>query len=510
MMKNALSDEILCQFRIQRDSFLRANCSHSILNLLSKLGIDTSFSTGYGIEDSKWTDTKYHLIHRIHLNHKSTEEKFDFLFGVYNFSEEHKKAIKKITLKGIELQNGQRIYYDLSILPLNLLLGLEVIRYFVPPADYFELHASNQEDPYGIISGKSRSKGFTNCSVAIKSLDSKLLLGANKFTHTLLYNVDFYCPIGCSDCYKARMGTREYSSNLKKKLFVLGDIGEVIPPTKSTAIQQAQQTVMWMNHDERGRNVYDVIISGGEPLMLSNDVIKGILSEFKYSENLQFLRICTGVLFLGLPFRIDEDLLQIFRDFSDDTAVRITIQAHIGNHFMISPESIIAIQKIKKFGFSIYAQVPIKNGVNFFLSDPQRTLDELSLLMHKLVIADVEPYMLIVDMHPSTNEYYVPIEPLLQIWGELVESHDFPGLEKPRTLSILFEQGNVILSGNTLFAMKKNVDLENGIVYYEIPRVGLGNSWEGTIKEAFVYSEPLLKGINCDVNSLEKFSNRYF
>ena len=117
--------------------------------------------------------------------------------------------------------------------------------------------------------------------------------------------------------------------------------------------------------------------------------------------------------------------------------------------------------------------------------------------------------MLIVDMHPSTNAYYVPLEPLIQVWGELVESHDYPGLERPRTMSILFEGGNIILSGHVLLSARKRVDKDNKKVTYYIPRVAPTADWKGNIKEVFVYEEPLQEGINDDPESLTKIRKKF-
>ncbi|NOS83999.1 MAG: 4Fe-4S cluster-binding domain-containing protein [Ignavibacteria bacterium] len=485
-----------------RSAYLNKFIDVKIKKILNRLTSSLKISKIYDETKSKlWGDVKFHIDNRIHLNNKATFKEIYTFGSMFSLTKQHTEHLRKIILDGCTNNHRERTYYDLSILPLNIVLGKNVIDYFIPPSDYFDFKSTNQEDPYGIISGKSRSYGFKSKPTAIKYAGSNLLLGANKFTHTLLFNVDFHCPIGCSDCYKARIGTREYFTGSNKQ-YSIQELGEVIIPKKSTVIEQAKQTVAWLNEDKRGNNVYDIIISGGEPLMFSNELIEQLLSVFKKAKYLKILRICTGTIFLGLPFRIDTQLMEILRSFSDETGVRITIQAHIGNSNMISPESIIAIQKIKKAGFNIYAQIPIKNNINFFLEDPKKTIAELSLLLQKLVIADVEPYMFIVDMHPSTNEYYVPIEPLLQVWGDLIESHDYPGIERPRTLSVLFEQGNVVLSGNTLFAMEKKVNKTEQSVTYKIPRVGSTGYWKNSIKEYFEYTEPLILGLNDDPHSL--------
>jgi L-lysine 2,3-aminomutase len=236
---------------------------------------------------------------------------------------------------------------------------------------------------------------------------------------------------------------------------------------------------------------------------MSNEQIEEILREFRKARNLQIFRICTGTLFLGLPFRFDDGLLRILAGFSESTGVRVTIQAHLGSYEMISPEALIAIEKIKRAGISVYSQIPIKNGINFFLNDPDKTLSCLVELGRRQAIAGVEPYMFIADMHPSTNAFYVPLEALMQMWAKLVESHDYPGLERPRTLSVLCGQGNIILSGHALFSSTKQVDIKNDRVIYKIPCISTTDKWIANICDVFRYEEPLIPGINDNPNSLE-------
>jgi L-lysine 2,3-aminomutase len=465
-----------------------------------------------------WGDWNFHVRNRLHLNRDSSQEDFSRVLDLIPLLKPDSDNLWKLVKKGVEIQNNnknnpspEKRFYDFSIMPLNVLLDDSVIKYFIPSNDYLEEHITKKDDPYGIISGKSRSKVGTGTSAIIINKQTKSILGTHKFSHTLLFNVDFYCPIGCSNCYKTRMGTREYLDyklGSKSKIYDHEDLGQLVPPSKGQVQQQAKDTVAWMNQDPRGQQVYDVIISGGEPLWMSNDSIKVLLDVFKLSENLKILRICTGMLFLGVPFRFDEELLDILKRFSEETGVRVTIQAHLGNHHMISPETVIAVQKIRQHGISIYSQIPIKNGINFFLDDLDKTMEYLVRLGRTQVSVGIEPYMFIVDMHPSTNADYVPLEPLMQVWGMLVESHDYPGLERPRTLSVLFEGGNIILSGHTLFSARKEIDLENERVIYHIPRVSSVTSWQAEISEVFSYEEPLIEGINDDPNSLHNLQEK--
>ncbi|MEM4204963.1 MAG: hypothetical protein QXS54_12925, partial [Candidatus Methanomethylicaceae archaeon] len=453
-----------------------------------------------------WGDSKFHIRHRIHLNRSSSNADFDFVCDMLPELGARRRDLEDI------VQGNRPATYDLSILPLNFVIGNEVINYFVPPDDYFSPHVAKVEDPYGLIQGRSRARGFEGQPAVV--VDGIQVLGTHKFSHTFLLNLDFYCPVGCSDCYKTRMGTRElWTAKEPPPVFSHSELGALAPPSRQDIPKLVESVVQWMNNSDRGKQVYDVILSGGEPLLLDTDekhsTIGQVLDILRRADNLRILRICTGTLFLGMPFRINKALLDMLQTFSLETGVRVTIQAHLGNHHMISPEAVMTVQKIREVGIPIYSQIPIKNGINFFLDDLQKTMDFLVQLGRKQVVVGVEPYMFIVDMHPSTIHYYVPIEPLMQVWGALVESHDYPGLERPRTLSVLFAGGNIILSGHTLFSARKKVDPQNRIVTYHIPRIGPSKKWKAGINEYFVYNEPLLEGINDDPDSLEGIARRW-
>jgi len=280
------------------------------------------------------------------------------------------------------------------------------------------------------------------------------------------------------------------------------------PPSAAALPEHTRDLVAWLNTDPRGQSIHDVIVSGGEPFVLSNDKIAAVLEEMAKAKNLRVLRFCTGTLFLGLPMRIDEQLADLLGEFASRTGIRVTVQAHLASHEQIVPETLIAVSRLRKRGISVYSQTPIKEGVNFFLDDPKATLAALVELGRKQVAVGVEPYMFIVDMHPSTNAFYVPIEPLIAVWGALVESHEHPGLERPRTLSILFEGGNIILSGATLLSAQKVIDRERGVVTYRIPRICFDNQGRPDIAEVFEYSEPIGE-YNDDPDSLKKLQARW-
>ena len=182
----------------------------------------------------------------------------------------------------------------------------------------------------------------------------------------------------------------------------------------------------------------------------------------------------------------------------------MTFNAHLSNHYQITPEALQAVRRIRQRGFAIYSQVPVQEGVNFFREDLGKTMEYLVEMGRRQAVAGIEPYKLIVDMHPRTQKRYVPLELLLRIWSRLGESHDYPELERPKTLTILCEQGNLILSGHILACMEKNVDKEKGAVIYKIPTVYSLHAKNPCMERTFTYAEPLISGYNDDPKSLDR------
>ncbi len=510
-----------------RQAYLATALPPRLKRALAKVGVDTSSEESGAVDVAPvlreqfgfdWGNWEHHLRFRLHLNRNSSRGDFEIARAILNLGPESVENLTRVVKTGVLASAGdsteaEHRYYDLSVLPLNLILGEEVLRNFLPPADYFESHATKVADPYGLIHGRSRSKQASGQHAVIVDGVSKEILGTHKFSNTFLFNVDLYCPIGCADCYKTRMGTRETSvwntgaTGCAPKIYQHLEMGNLVPPRPGQWAERAEKAVEWMNGTDRGRQVYDVILSGGEPLLaLSNESLREILRRFERAENVRLLRICTGGLFLGLASRLDDELLDVLSDFADRSGMRITFQAHLGSPEMITPEAALAADRLRRRGFSAYSQVPIKNGVNFFLGDFEKTLSTLVELGRRQVAVGVEPYMFIVDMHPSTNAFYVPIEPLMWVWAELVESHDHPGLERPRTLSVLFDKGNIVLSGHALFAARKSIDRSAGCVTYDIPRADLSPK---VGIEVYTYTEPLLEGINDDPSSLTKLQGQW-
>lgn len=373
-----------------------------------------------------------------------------------------------------EISNVIKKGYNLSILPLALVTrNKNLLNKFIPKKDFFTDHEAKSWDPYGIFSEE------------VKLNREGTYLASQKFKRSILMNITSLCPIGCTGCYKG-----EFTRISGKKFYT--DFGNAV----------SIQSKLLVEHLNEHPEIKTVIISGGEPLLLSDDGFKAMLHQFSKARFLTEIRICTGVIFQGLPFRITDRLLDILENFENESGIKINFNAHLAHPEQFTPESLIAIKKITKRGFPINTQVPLQRNVNIFIDDFGKTMKTLCRLAQLQGSSGVRPYKYILHMNVGSLEYSVPLEFMLEVLAELKYriDHPWPETWQPVSYSILYRKGNILLSPQMLYVIKKDVHPDKGFVKYHIPVPVGGGKW------AIVdYSEPLLKGFNDNPESLNKY-----
>ncbi|MBR5623654.1 KamA family radical SAM protein [bacterium] len=154
--------------------------------------------------------------------------------------------------------------------------------------------------------------------------------------------------------------------------------------------------------------VEEIIISGGDPLILPDDEIIEIISSFK-KQGVKTLRLGTRMP-VTCPMRITDELCQKMKAFSP-----IWIQTHFNHPKEVTTEAKEALSKLADSGFPINNQTVLLKGVN----DDADTLEKLFRL---LVQNRVRPYYLFqCDKIPGTEHFWTPLETGLMIMKELRE-----------------------------------------------------------------------------------------
>jgi len=132
------------------------------------------------------------------------------------------------------------------------------------------------------------------------------------------------------------------------------------------------------------KEINNVLISGGDPLMLENKIIKRLLEVLDKAKNVSFIRIGSRVP-VTFPSRLsDLKLLAILRKYSKNDK-RLHVVTQFNHPREITPQSIGAVKNLLEAGVLISNQTVLLRGVN----DNPTTL---ATLLNKLVCIGVMPY----------------------------------------------------------------------------------------------------------------------
>lgn len=128
-------------------------------------------------------------------------------------------------------------------------------------------------------------------------------------------------------------------------------------------------------------NIRDVLLSGGDPLMLPTKSLDVILNRLYEIPHVEIVRINTRVP-IFLPQRITEELVSMLKKYPP-----MWINLHVNHAKEITPEFESAVAKLANNGIPLGSQTVLMAGIN---DCPNIILE----LMHKLVKNRIRPYYL--------------------------------------------------------------------------------------------------------------------
>jgi lysine 2,3-aminomutase len=154
--------------------------------------------------------------------------------------------------------------------------------------------------------------------------------------------------------------------------------------------------------------VRDVLLSGGDPLMLSDDYLEWILQELSAIPHVEVIRIGTRMPVV-LPYRITDDLVRMLKKYQP-----IWINTHFNHPREITASSRAALKKLADAGFPLGNQTVLLAGVN----DCPRII---RALVHKLVQNRVRPYYLYqCDLSEGLAHFRTPVSKGIEIMESLI------------------------------------------------------------------------------------------
>ncbi|MBN1269799.1 MAG: KamA family radical SAM protein [Kiritimatiellae bacterium] len=146
------------------------------------------------------------------------------------------------------------------------------------------------------------------------------------------------------------------------------------------------------------REVRDVLVSGGDPLVLSDGRIEWLLRALRAIKHVEIIRIGTRVPAV-LPQRITTKLVQVIRRYHP-----VWVSVHFAHPDELTPEAIAACERLADAGIPLMNQTVLLAGIN----DEAKTMKRL---MHGLLRARVRPYYLHqCDQVSGTSHFRAPVE----------------------------------------------------------------------------------------------------
>jgi len=132
---------------------------------------------------------------------------------------------------------------------------------------------------------------------------------------------------------------------------------------------------------EKHPEVRDVLLSGGDPLLLSDSKLDAILTRLRQIPTIEFIRIGTRIP-IFLPQRITTDLLNVLKKHHP-----LWMSVHSNHPKELTQEVRMALGRLADAGIPLGNQSVLLKGVN-------DRVDTLKSLFHKLLLCRVRPYYL--------------------------------------------------------------------------------------------------------------------
>jgi len=208
----------------------------------------------------------------------------------------------------------------------------------------------------------------------------------HRYPDRILFRISNQCAMFCRFCTRKRK------------------VGDPLKQPKWSEIVQALDYIKF--HEE----IRDVLLSGGDPLLLDDIILEKIISAvFNILKNRKnsIIRIGTRIPCV-LPQRITPELCLMLKKYHP-----LYINTHFNHPSEITEESKKACEMLADSGIPLGCQTVLLKGIN----DNPETMKEL---MHGLVSMRVKPYYIYqADPVKGTNHFRTKVEKGLEIYKAL-------------------------------------------------------------------------------------------
>ncbi len=155
-----------------------------------------------------------------------------------------------------------------------------------------------------------------------------------RYPDRLIINVTNECAMYCRYCQRRR------------------NIGEKDEAKPKDLIQES------IDYIADNPEIRDVLITGGDPLTLSNKRLEWIISSLHAIEHVEYIRIGSRTP-VTMPQRIDDDLVRMLRKYHP-----LFLNTHFNHPMEITEESKAACERLADAGIPLGNQAVLLNGIN--------------------------------------------------------------------------------------------------------------------------------------------------
>ena len=305
---------------------------------------------------SNWKEWKWHVKNSIR-----TVDQFERITGI--IFDEYDRQLLNETVKKFPLMVTP---YYLSLIDRSNYKNDPVFKQSIPDSRELIIESYEMKDPLS------------------EEKDSPVAGITHRYPDRVLFHVSNICAMYCRHCTRKRK---------------VGD---------KDCIPDNDQLSKGIEYIRQHKEIRDVLLSGGDPFLMPDNQLEGLLREIRNIEHVEIIRIGTRTPVV-LPYRITDELTDMLKQFHP-----IWINTHFNHPREITTSSKEALAKLADAGIPLGNQSVLLAEVN----DCPRIMKSL---VHKLVKNRVRPYYLYqCDLAEGLSHFRTPVGKGIEIIESLI------------------------------------------------------------------------------------------
>jgi len=205
----------------------------------------------------------------------------------------------------------------------------------------------------------------------------------HRYPDRVLFYTTHHCPVYCRHCTRKRKVADPSSATMKKQL--------------EAGLEYIRKTP----------SIRDVVLSGGDPLSLSDTKLDYIMGSLRKIPHIEVFRLGTRNL-VTLPHRITDDFVKMLAKHRP-----FFVHTHFNHWKEINTETFEACDKLSRAGIPLNNQMVLLKGVN----DDAETVMKTN---HLMLMMGVRPYYIYqCDLAEGISHFRTPIDTGIKIIEKL-------------------------------------------------------------------------------------------